>query len=271
MAKKARLKRVKAVLEDQHLEASVIRFPAKRTKAKKKAMPVDVEMPPLPVKELVCRTQSQSHYKQSIESTTITFGVGPAGTGKSYVALKLAAQMLDRGEIQQIIITRPAVAVDEELGAIPGNLEEKVRPWFQPLLDILAQHYGQSHMEGMLHSKRIIFVPISHLRGRTFDHCFILLDEAQNTTVRQMQALLTRIGRYSKLVVDGDVEQCDLRTRSGLEDALERLKYIPGVNIVRFGVEDIVRHSLIKDIILAYRRPLTVSPPTANPIREERP
>ncbi len=212
---------------------------------------------------LTCMNKAQRNYKQKIESSTITFGVGPAGTGKTYVAVKIAAALLEQKEIQQIIVARPAVGVEEDYGALPGTIDEKMSPWFAPVLDILNTHFGASHVEGMMKTKRIRFVPLAHLRGLTFDNAFILLDEAQNTSPKQMKALLTRIGQNSKLVIDGDMDQCDIPSKSGLNDAVERLKDIASISVHTFTEEDIVRNGLIKDILKAYRKNDTAAEPAS--------
>jgi len=253
MAKKATKKR--APLRDEFADnaSSVVPFPAKRTRARKHVTGQESVDERLPTSApLVCKNKAQENYKQKIESSTITFGIGPAGTGKSYVALKIAAQMLEDNQIERIVVTRPAIGVEEDLGALPGTIEEKSHPWFQPMLEILEEHFGRRHVEGKIHAKRIQFVPMSHLRGRTFNNSFILLDEAQNTTPRQMKALLTRIGRFSTLVVDGDIDQVDIKGRSGLRDAMNRLQNIKGISVAMFEIKDIVRHELIKDILQAY-------------------
>lgn len=211
---------------------------------------------------LHCKTKAQALYKQNIESHTISFGVGPAGTGKTHVPLKIAAKMYEEKEIRDIVCVRPAVGCGEELGALPGSLEDKVQPWFQPLLDILIEHFGTSTVEGMIHAKRLKFVPLSHMRGRTFKNSFIILDEAQNTTTEQMYAFLTRFGEYSKVVVTGDLRQTDIRKLSGLIDAMRRFQGHPAISFTQFTSADIVRHGLIRDIVEAYERDFSQEEPT---------
>lgn len=244
--------------------STILPFPAKRSKARKAAagyqtVPEMEHAPRQSAKHkapLVPKNKAQANYKQKIESSTITIGTGPAGTGKSYVAMKIAAKMIDDGDLDRIIVSRPSVGVDEDIGTLPGTENEKTQPWFQPLLEILQEHWGCSHVENMIKNKKIMFVPLSYMRGRTFNNAFILVDEAQNTTIRQMNALLTRLGQYSKIVVDGDVEQIDIQKPSGLVDAIRRFQDIPEIAFAQFEVKDIVRHELIKKIILAYRQAL---------------
>ena len=206
---------------------------------------------------LVCKNKAQANYRQAIEANTVTIGVGPSGVGKSFVATKIAAKMLEERQINRFIVTRPAIGVeDEDLGALPGELGDKVQPWFQPILDVLNLHFGASNVEGMVKSKKIMFVPMAHLRGLTMDNCFILLDECQNATPKKVLTLLTRIGQNSKCVLDGDPEQTDIRGESGLVDAIKRLSNIPDIATVTFTDDDVVRHRLIKDILKAYRNPV---------------
>lgn len=205
---------------------------------------------------LVCKTQAQTQYKQNILSHTISFGIGSVGTGKTFVPLKIAAAMYEAKEIRDIVCIRPAVGCDEDIGTLPGTLDDKVLPWFQPLLDILIEHFGTSTVEGMIHAKRLKFVPLSYIRGRTFKNSFILLDEAQNTTREQMYAFLTRFGEYSKVVITGDLLQTDVRKASGLKQAMRMFKDHPAISTQLFTSKDIVRHGLIREIVEAYEREL---------------
>ncbi len=240
-------------MEEVH---SVIPFPMKKSKARKSLEPsTDYSDTPRTHQPLVCKNAAQKLYLQAIMSSAVTFCTGPAGVGKSYISLKHACELLEKQEIERIIVTRPAVGVEEDLGALPGELESKVAPWFQPAVDILNSHFGPSHVEGMCKVKRIVFVPMAYLRGLTLDRCMVVLDEAQNATPKQILTLLTRLGPHGKMVVEGDPEQCDLRTPSGLHDAIRRLQHVEGISFCTFDEHDIQRHKLVRDIILAYRNP----------------
>lgn len=231
-------------------------IPLRARSRKKDTLPPDpLHIQPLTAArpKLVCKTAAQKHYKHLLESHSITIGMGPPGTGKSYVATKVAAMMLENRTINSIIVSRPAVGVEEDLGFLPGNLSEKSQPWFQPILDILNDHFGASHVEGMIHAKRISFIPLGHLRGLTFDNCFVILDESQNTTPKQMLALMTRLGEHARLAITGDPMQVDIPGTSGLVDAVRRLEGIPDIAVCEFTERDIVRHPLIRAILKAYR------------------
>lgn len=254
---KAASKRRARVQEQAYEDASGVVVPirAKRAKGKRALATQTFTEGRTCGAPLVPKTKAQANYKQAIESHTVTIGVGPAGTGKSYVATKIAAKMLEEKEISRIIVTRPAIGVeDEDLGALPGELDAKVQPWFQPILDILNQHFGTSHVECLIKSKKILFVPMAHLRGLSLNSCFIILDECQNATPKKVLTLLTRIGENSKCVLDGDPEQVDIHGESGLMDAVRRLKDVPDIAVVTFSDADIVRHRLIADIMKAYRK-----------------
>ena len=203
------------------------------------------------------RTAAQSHYLQSIRSNIITFGVGPAGTGKSYIAAAAAAEALDQGNIRKIYITRPGVEAEEEWGHLPGDLDQKFEPYLRPLRDIFEECLGYGRVEYLLKSKAIEAAPLGFLRGRTLKDCFVILDEAQNTTPKQMLLFLTRIGEYSTYIINGDESQKDIPGQSGLEDARRRLQGLPGIGCVEFQKEDIVRHGLIKDILARYEEPVS--------------
>jgi phosphate starvation-inducible PhoH-like protein len=197
-------------------------------------------------------TKAQGAYINAILDNVITFGIGPAGTGKSYVVAGLAADMLREKKIDRILLTRPGVEAGEKFGFIPGELEEKYAPYIEPFREIFNERLGRSQVDYLIKHKRICAMPIAFMRGRTFKNCWAILDEAQNTTPGQMKLFLTRIGDNCKVIIDGDIEQKDIPTQSGLSDAVSRLKHTRKVGIVEFTVEDVVRSGIVKDIIKAY-------------------
>ena len=197
-------------------------------------------------------TKAQGAYINAILDNVITFGIGPAGTGKSYVVAGLAADMLREKKIDRILLTRPDVEAGEKFGFIPGELEEKYAPYIEPFREIFNERLGRSQVDYLIKHKRICAMPIAFMRGRTFKNCWAILDEAQNTTPGQMKLFLTRIGDNCKVIIDGDIEQKDIPTQSGLSDAVSRLKHTRKVGIVEFTVEDVVRSGIVKDIIKAY-------------------
>jgi phosphate starvation-inducible PhoH-like protein len=202
---------------------------------------------------LEARTAAQKRYIAAIRNHCLTFGVGPAGTGKSYCAGALAAQYLEGGQIDRIILTRPAVEAGEQLGFLPGDLDEKFSPYVDAFRDILNARLGAGTVEYCLRHGRIVASPLAYMRGKTFDsRTFVVLDEAQNTTPGQMKMFLTRIGEDSRVVVNGDLRQSDVRGLNGLADAIHRLDGLPGVYVHRFERDDIVRSGLVRDIIDRY-------------------
>jgi phosphate starvation-inducible PhoH-like protein len=201
---------------------------------------------------IVARNYAQGIYLDSIRRNQITFAVGPAGTGKSYIATAYAAEQLYYKRIDKLIITRPAVEAEESLGFLPGELEDKYAPYLMPIRDILDKLLGKSFVEYCLKVGYIEAVPIAYMRGRTFDNAICLIDEAQNVTPNQMKLILSRIGDNCKFIVDGDVSQKDIKGYSGLEDAIDRLGSIHGIETVRFLTNDIVRSGMCKKIIQAY-------------------
>ena len=200
------------------------------------------------------KTVGQSKYVESIKKNTITFGVGPAGTGKTYLAVALAVRAFKAHEVQRIILTRPAVEAGEKLGFLPGDLQNKVDPYLRPLYDALFDMMGAEAFQRNMERGSIEVAPLAYMRGRTLDDSFIILDEAQNTTPEQMKMFLTRLGFNSKMVITGDVTQIDLpdSKRSGLVEATKILKSIDGIAINRFTEKDVVRHRLVQDIVRAY-------------------
>ena len=197
-------------------------------------------------------TKAQGAYITAILENVITFGIGPAGTGKSYVVAGLAADMLREKKIDRILLTRPGVEAGEKFGFIPGELEEKYAPYIEPFRDIFNERLGRSQVDYLIKHKRICAMPLAFMRGRTFKNCWAILDEAQNTTPGQMKLFLTRIGDNCKVIIDGDIEQKDITTQSGLSDAVNKLKDTRKVGIVEFTVEDVVRSGIVKDILRAY-------------------
>jgi len=202
---------------------------------------------------LEARTPAQKRYITAIRNHSLTFGIGPAGTGKSYCAGALAAQYLEGGLIDRIILTRPAVEAGEQLGFLPGDLDEKFSPYIDAFRDILNARLGAGTVDYCLRHGRIVASPLAYMRGKTFDsRTFVVLDEAQNTTLAQMKMFLTRIGEDSRVVVNGDIRQSDIRGPNGLADAVERLYGLPGVYVHRFERDDIVRSGLVREIIDRY-------------------
>lgn len=200
------------------------------------------------------KTLGQKRYVDSIRKNLVTFGIGPAGTGKTYLAVALAAFYLKNREVERIILTRPAVEAGEKLGFLPGDLQEKIDPYLRPLYDALADMFGYDQFQKMIDRNIIEVAPLAYMRGRTLEESFIILDEAQNTTREQMKMFLTRIGNHSRVVVNGDATQIDLvdRRMSGLTEAEKILKDVRGVGMVYFSDEDVVRHDMVGRIIRAY-------------------
>jgi len=191
---------------------------------------------------------------QAIRDHELTLGVGPAGTGKTYLAVAMAIAALKQESIRKIVLVRPAVEAGESLGFLPGDLHAKINPYLRPLLDALAEMVDYDQLKSYMESDVIEVIPLAYMRGRTLNEAFIILDEAQNTTIPQMKMFLTRMGRGSKIVVSGDTTQIDLptHTSSGLIDALRRLEGIEGIAEVRMTGADIVRHRLVQQILKAY-------------------
>ena len=196
----------------------------------------------------------QRQYVNAIKHNDITFGIGPAGTGKTYLAVAMAVAALKRGEVERIILTRPAVEAAESLGFLPGDLPEKVDPYLRPIYVALNDIFGADHTQRLMERGVIEIAPLAYMRGRTLDGAFVILDEAQNTTNAQMKMFLTRLGFGSKMVVNGDISQIDLPhgTRSGLISAERILKDIKSIKFVQFTAEDVVRHPVVARIINAY-------------------
>ena len=205
-------------------------------------------------KPVRAKTTGQQIYVNHIKNSDLTFGIGPAGTGKTFLAVVIACQMLKDNDIKRIVLTRPAIEAGENLGFLPGDLKEKVDPYLRPLYDGLHAILGQEHTDRLIERGIIEVAPLAYMRGRTLNDAFIILDEAQNTTSMQMKMFLTRLGFGSKMVVTGDETQIDLpsKTRSGLIESVERLRNVRGVQINHFTDQDVVRHPLVSRIIRAY-------------------
>lgn len=205
-------------------------------------------------KQIRCKTLGQQEYVRSIRNHVLTFAAGPAGTGKTYLAMALAVVALKNKEVERIVLTRPAVEAGERLGFLPGDLTQKVDPYLRPLYDALYDFMGVDSYQKLLERGTVEVAPLAYMRGRTLSDSFIILDEAQNTTSEQMKMFLTRIGFGSRCVVTGDLTQTDLPAgkQSGLSEALEILKDIPDIGIVRLTARDVVRHELVQQIVDAY-------------------
>lgn len=202
------------------------------------------------------KTLGQKKYIDAIENNTITFGIGPAGTGKTYLAVAMAVRAFRDEQVSRIILTRPAVEAGEKLGFLPGDLQDKVDPYLRPLYDAMFDMMGPENFQRNMEKGCIEVAPLAYMRGRTLDDSFIILDEAQNTTPEQMKMFLTRLGFNSKAIVTGDVTQIDLPNagRSGLIEAVKVLKNIDDIAIMKLTEKDVVRHKLVQDIITAYER-----------------
>ena len=207
-------------------------------------------------KPIRVKTLGQKVYVDSIKSHDVVFGIGPAGTGKTFLAVTLAVTALKRGQVKRIVLTRPAVEAGESLGFLPGDLKEKVDPYLRPVYDALYQILGKEQTTRLMEREIIEIAPLAYMRGRTLEDAFVILDEAQNTTIMQMKMFLTRLGFNSKMIVNGDMSQIDLprRVKSGLVDAMEKLKGIKAIDFVHFSASDVVRHPVVADIINAYEK-----------------
>jgi phosphate starvation-inducible PhoH-like protein len=200
------------------------------------------------------KTPGQKKYFQIANKNDICFAIGPAGTGKTYLAVALAVSALNKGIVKRIVLARPAVEAGESLGFLPGDFQEKIDPYLRPLYDALDDMIPSEKLKGYIEKRIIEIVPLAYMRGRTLNNAFVILDEAQNATDVQMKMFLTRLGANSKAIITGDITQIDLpvKTKSGLIQAKEILSEITGVGFVYFDKEDVVRHKLVKDIIAAY-------------------
>ena len=207
-------------------------------------------------KPITPRTSTQLAYTEAIKFNDILFGIGPAGTGKTYLAMAMAVAAFTRGDVKKIILTRPAVEAGEALGFLPGDLAEKINPYLRPLYDALYDMLDFEKVRSYIEQETIEIAPIAFMRGRTLNNAFIILDEAQNTTSQQMKMFLTRIGYGSKAIITGDITQTDLPSgkRSGLVEAQKLLARIKGISFIEFSKEDVIRHRLVSNIIDAYEK-----------------
>ena len=221
-------------------------------------------------KPIRVKTLGQKLYVDSVKQHDVTFGIGPAGTGKTFLAVTLAVTALKRGQVKRIILTRPAVEAGESLGFLPGDLKEKVDPYLRPVYDALYQILGKDQTTRLMEREIIEIAPLAYMRGRTLDDAFVILDEAQNTTIMQMKMFLTRLGFNSKMIVNGDISQIDLprKVKSGLIDAQEKLKNIHQIDFVHFSAKDVVRHPVVAQIIRAYE-PVPVKNEESEEVQEE--
>ena len=205
-------------------------------------------------KPIKCKTVGQKKYVDALRKNTVIFGIGPAGTGKTYLSVAMAVAAWKAKEVEKIILTRPAVEAGEKLGFLPGDLQEKVNPYLRPLYDALQEMFGLDSYQKFLEKGVIEIAPLAYMRGRTLNHSFLILDEAQNTTKEQMKMFLTRLGEGSKMVINGDLTQIDLPDgkKSGLKHAAAILKNTEGIAVCNFTEKDVVRHPLVQKIVKAY-------------------
>lgn len=199
------------------------------------------------------RTSKQNEYLASIDKSTVIFGMGPAGTGKTYCAVAKACEHLETGKVRQIILTRPLQDAEEDkLGILPGELDEKFGPYIAPMLELLYQFLGRSKTEAYIKANKIRGIPLALVRGHTFDNAFIIASEMQNSSPKTMKLILTRLGNYTKIVIDGDIKQKDIKTVSGIEDAIKILSGLPGVEFIEFSKDDIIRSGIVRLIVDRY-------------------
>jgi phosphate starvation-inducible PhoH-like protein len=217
--------------------------------------------PYLPAKKqrvsIQARNANQKLYLSKLyaEQTSIVLAIGPAGTGKTMLAVQYGIKLFQEGKVDRIVVTRPAVSVDEDLGFLPGDLNEKMAPWTRPIFDVFGEYYQKKEIANMLEEGTIEISPLAYMRGRTFKNAYIVADEMQNATVNQMKMLLTRLGEGSKMVVTGDLAQADRVSDNGLIDfcnLLEQKEYLEHIDIIRFDTKDIERHNAVKEVLAVY-------------------
>jgi len=217
--------------------------------------------PYLPAKKqrvsIQARNANQKLYLTKLyeEATSIVLAIGPAGTGKTMLAVQFGIKLFQEGKVDRIVVTRPAVSVDEDLGFLPGDLNEKMAPWTRPIFDVLGEYYQKKEIASMLEEGTIEISPLAYMRGRTFKNAYIVADEMQNATVNQMKMLLTRLGEGSKMVVTGDLAQADRLSDNGLIDfcnLLEQKEYLEHIDIIQFDNKDIERHNAVKEVLAVY-------------------
>ena len=209
-----------------------------------------------PKKKILPRSLTQAKYLDALRENTLTFGLGPAGTGKTYLAVAEAVEKISTGEVEKIILSRPAVEAGEQLGFLPGDLKDKIDPYLIPLYDALGDCMNRDKVSKMIEKGKIEIAPLAFMRGRTLSHSFIILDEAQNTTAMQMKMFLTRLGIGSKMVITGDLTQVDLPKPkiSGLHEAIKVTKNLKDVAHIQFIEQDVVRHTLVTQIVKSYKK-----------------
>lgn len=228
--------------------------PSTKKKTGKKPAPTPQPASPAPRFKLTPRNPTQSEYLAAIAANDLTFGLGPAGTGKTFLAVAAAIEAYQNHQVNKLILVRPAVEAGERLGFLPGSLQEKVDPYLRPLYDALYEILPPERVDAMLKDGTIEVAPLAFMRGRTLKYAFIIMDEAQNTTSEQMKMFLTRMGNHSKMVVNGDLSQVDLpkQVKPGLAEAMRILKHVEGVGFTHFTERDVVRHRLVQRIVKAY-------------------
>ncbi len=217
---------------------------------------IEFERVQAPLKQVIAKSKSQSEYMHAIDNHDVVFGIGPAGTGKTYLAVAKAIDALLNDEVTKIVLVRPVVEAGENLGFLPGDISQKIDPYLRPLYDALYDLLGQDRVTKLIERHAIELAPLAYMRGRTLSDAFVIMDEAQNTTVAQMKMLLTRTGFGSKVIITGDLSQVDLPkgTYSGLKHALTILNNVRGIAVTKFSGKDIVRHPLVQRIVEAYEK-----------------